>query len=73
MRRGAFAAALLEAETVAVHLQDVYMMGKPVQQCAGKPFGGEDLGPLFEGQIACDQSGCALVAREFPARMRDSI
>ena len=47
--RSPFAAAVLEAEAVAVHLQDVDMMSKPVQQCAGEPFGAEDFGPFFEG------------------------
>jgi hypothetical protein len=47
--RGPFAAAVLEAEAVAVHLDDVNMMGKPVEQCAGEPFGAEDFGPLLEG------------------------
>jgi hypothetical protein len=40
---------VLEAEAVAVHLDDVNMMGKPVEQCAGEPFGAEDFGPLLEG------------------------
>jgi hypothetical protein len=57
--RGPFAAAMLEAEAVAVHLQDVDMMGEPVQQCAGETFGAEDLGPLLEGQIAGYQGGSA--------------
>ena len=40
--------ALLQAEAVAVHLQDVDMMGKPVQKCAGQVFGNEDFGPFLE-------------------------
>ena len=36
---GAFAAALLEAEAVAVHLQDMDVMGDAIQQSAGEPFG----------------------------------
>jgi hypothetical protein len=31
-----------------VHLQDVDMMSKPVQQCAGEAIGAEDFGPFFE-------------------------
>jgi hypothetical protein len=46
-----FAAALLEAIAVAVHLQDVDVMGKPIQQSAGEAFGAEDLGPFVEGEI----------------------
>jgi hypothetical protein len=33
-----FAAALLEAEAVAVHFQDVDMMSKAIEQSAGEPF-----------------------------------
>jgi hypothetical protein len=33
----AFTAALLEAVTVAVHLQDVKVMGEPIEQGAGEP------------------------------------
>jgi hypothetical protein len=60
--RGSFAAALLEAVAVAVHLQDVDMMGEPVQQCAGEPFGTEDFGPFLEWQVACHQCGGAFIA-----------
>ena len=38
------------------------MVGDAIEQCAGEPFGAEDLGPLVEGQIACDQRRGALVA-----------
>jgi len=47
--------ALLEAEAVAVHLQDVDVMGKSVEQSAGQPFRAEDFGPFGEGQVAGDQ------------------
>ena len=57
-----FAAALLEAVTVAVHLQDVDVVGKPVQQGAGEPLGAEDLGPFVEGQVAGHQDRGAFVA-----------
>ena len=59
---GPFAAALFEAVAVAVHLQDVDMMGEPVEQSAGQAFGAEDLGPLLKRQIAGDQRGAAFVA-----------
>ena len=49
---GPFAAALLEAVAVAVHLQDVYVVGEPVEQGAGQPFRAEDFGPFLEGQVA---------------------
>ena len=47
-----FAAALLEAVAVAVHLQDVDVMGEAVEESAGEAFRTEDLGPFFEGQVA---------------------
>jgi len=46
-----FAAALLESVTVAVHFQDVDMMGDAVEQSPGEAFGAEDLGPFFEWQV----------------------
>jgi len=58
----AFAAALLEAVGVGVHLQDVDVVGDAIEQCAGEPFGAEDLGPLVEWQVAGDQRRGALVA-----------
>ena len=56
------AAASLEAITVAVHLQDVNVVGKPVQQSAGAPLGAEDLGPFVEWQIAGDQNRRSFVS-----------
>jgi hypothetical protein len=43
-----FAAALLEAVAVAVHLQDVDVVGEAVEQGSGQPFLAEDLGPLLK-------------------------
>jgi hypothetical protein len=40
----------------AVHLQDVDMMGEPVEQGAGEPFGAEYGSPFIERQIAGDRS-----------------
>ena len=34
----AFVFALLEAVAAAVHLQDMHMVGEPIQQSAGQPF-----------------------------------
>jgi len=45
-------AALFEAEALAVHLENVDMMGEPVEQRAGQAFGTEDAGPFIEWQIA---------------------
>ena len=52
----AFAPALLEAEAIAVHLQDVNVVCEAVEQSAGEPLGVEDFGPLGEGQVAGHQS-----------------
>ena len=57
-----FATALLEAVAVAVHFQDVDVVGEPVEQSAGQPLGAEDLGPFLEWQVAGDQRGCAFIA-----------
>ena len=54
--------ALLEAIAVAVHLQDVDMVGESVQQCAGEPFRAGDLGPLLKRKVGCDQRGVAFIA-----------
>ena len=53
---------MAEAAAVAVHLQDVHVVGEPVQQCAGEAFRSEHLGPLVERQVGGDQDGAALVA-----------
>ena len=58
----AFAPALLEAEAVAVHLQDVDVVGEPVEQRAGEPFRAQDFGPFGEGQVAGDHRRATLVA-----------
>ena len=42
-------------------LQDVDVVGQPVEERAGKPLGAEGLGPFIEGQITGDQRGTALV------------
>ena len=47
--------AVLETVAVAVHLQDVNVVGEPVKQSAGEPLGAEHVGPLVEGQVGGDQ------------------
>ena len=47
--------AVAEAVTVAVHLQDMDVVGETVQQGPGEAFRAEDLGPLVEGQVGGDQ------------------
>ena len=54
--------ALLETVAVAVHLQDVNVVGEPVKQSAGEPLGAEHVGPLVEGQVGGDQDGAPFVA-----------
>src|SRR6267378_7636363 len=54
--------ALFEAIAVAVHFEDVDMVGQPVEQRAGQPLGAEHAGPLVERQIAGDEGGAALVS-----------
>ena len=44
-----------EPVALAVHLQDVDMMGEPVEQGAGEPFRAEYGSPFIERQVACDQ------------------
>ena len=40
---------MCEAIAVAVQLEDVDVMGQPVEQRAGEPFRAKDLGPFVEG------------------------
>jgi transposase len=47
----AFTAALLESVAVAVHLQDVDMMGKAIEEGSSETFRTENLGPLLERQV----------------------
>ena len=47
--------ATLEAVAVAVHLQDVDMVGEAVQQRSGETLRAEDLGPLVEGKVGGHQ------------------
>ena len=43
--------ATLEPVALAVHLQDVDVVGEAVQQGPGEPLRPEDLGPLVEGKV----------------------
>jgi len=40
---------------VAVHLQDVDVVGEPIEQGSGEAFGAEHFGPFLERQVAGDQ------------------
>jgi len=54
--------ALLQAITLAIHLQNGDMMGEPVEQSAGQALRAKDLCPFVKRQVAGDQSGAAFVA-----------
>ena len=41
--------ALFESVAFPVHLQDMYLVRKAVQERAGEAFRTKDLGPLVEG------------------------
>ena len=60
-RRGGALPAALEAVAVAVHLQNMDVVGEPVQQRPGEPFGAKHVGPLVEGQVGGDQDGAPFV------------
>ena len=47
--------ALAESIAVAIHLEDVDVVGQPIEQCSGQTFGAEGFGPFVEGQFAGDQ------------------
>ena len=65
-------AALIKAVAVSVHLQDVNVVGKPVQQCASQPFGAEDFGPFLEGQVAgAGRDNSALIEKDKAAHPHD--
>src|SRR6202008_1623318 len=54
--------ALFEPIAVAVHFEDVDVVGQSVEQRTGQPLGPEHAGPFVEWQIAGDAGGAALVA-----------
>ena len=54
--------ALFEPIAVAVHFEDVDVVGQSVEQRTGQPLGPEHAGPFVEWQIAGDDGGAALVA-----------
>ena len=54
--------ALLEAEAIPVHLQDMDMVGEAVEEGPGEPLRAKDLGPLVEGQVGGSQDRAAFIA-----------
>ena len=61
-RGGCGPAAVPEAVAVAVHLQDVDVVGEPVQQRSGQPLRVEHVGPFVEGQVGGHQDGSPIAA-----------
>ena len=65
--------AVAEAVALAVHLQDVDVVGEAVQQRAGGGLRPEDRGLFFEGKVGGDGDGAPLVtlaedlAEKFPS------
>jgi hypothetical protein len=56
------ALAVFEPVTVAIHLEDVDVVGEAIEQRAGQALGREHTSPLIEGQIAGDDDRAAFVA-----------
>ena len=54
--------AVPEPVALAVHLQDVDVVGEAVQQCAGEPLRPEHLGLYVEGKVGGHQDGTSFVA-----------
>ena len=70
--------AVLEPEAVAVHFEDMYVVGEAIEQRAGEALGAEHTGPLIEGQVAGDDDRAALIAlseraARSPARRRSRV
>ena len=61
-RRSLTPAALIEPIAVAVHLEDIDVMGEAVEERAGQAFEAEHLGPFVEWQVGGDQGGAAFIA-----------
>src|SRR5215207_6931952 len=62
MSRGSRATlALCEPIAVAVHFENVDMMGKTIEQSAGQPLGAKHAGPFVERQIAGHDGRAPLV------------
>ena len=54
--------ALAKLVAVAVHLENVDVVGQPVEQRAGEALGAERFGPFLELQVARDQRGTSVAA-----------
>ena len=56
----------LEAVAVAVHLQDVHVVGEAVQQRSGESLRPEHLGPFVEGLVGCYEGSTLVTFRPKP-------
>jgi hypothetical protein len=56
--------AILGPVTVTIHLGDVSVVGKPIEQRAGQAFTGEHADRLIEGRIPGDDDLTEIVAQE---------
>ena len=54
--------ALIETIAVAIHFQDMDMVGEAIQQSSGQTFRAEYLRPLIERQVGGHQDRAPLVA-----------
>ena len=61
-RCGGVLPAALEPVAVAVHFQDMDVVGEPVQQGSGEPLRAEHVGPLGKRQVGGYEDGAPLVA-----------
>ena len=52
--------ALIETVTIAVHLQNMNVVGEAVEQCPRQAFGAEHFGPLVEGTCFGNMTNKAL-------------
>src|SRR6516162_2913041 len=65
--------ALREAVALAVHFEDVDVVGEAIQQGAGEPLRAKHAGPLVERQIAGHDYGAALLRSMSTAQPRPSL
>src|SRR6476659_3950507 len=64
---------LAKAIALAIHLENLRVVGQAVQECRRHPLTLEDLTPLAERQVARHQDAAALVAvAEYPEQELDA-
>ena len=60
-RRGLGSGSGLEAPSLIAGLDDVAVVGEPVEERGGHLGVSEDAGPLAEGKVGGDDDGCTLI------------